>query len=69
VRDEALKTDIGRILLKLEAQQEERMQPATKTEPQVPEPQPTCLGSLSLSGKRACNTNRPSTCPPTQGMP
>jgi len=37
VRDEVLKTDIGRILLKLEALQEERIQAATKTEPQVPE--------------------------------
>ncbi|MBB5206468.1 DNA primase catalytic core [Inhella inkyongensis] len=37
VRDEVLKTDIGRILLKLEALQEERIKAATKTEPQVPE--------------------------------
>lgn len=37
VRDEVLKTDIGRILLKLEALQEERIKAATKTEPQAPE--------------------------------
>jgi DNA primase catalytic core len=36
VRDELLKADLGRILLKLEALQEDRIKAATKVEPQVP---------------------------------
>lgn len=37
VREELLKADLGRILLKLEAQQEERIKAAVKVEPAAPE--------------------------------